>query len=169
MAVTYDPIATQTLGSAASTIEFTSITSAYTDLVVVIQGAIDTGTRFPYMRINDDTANNYRNAWLYSSGSTIASSQQSLATNAGNGIFLGLSNGCTTDVFSSVINIMNYSATDVVKTFLIRTGQGPTSTIDSVNAWWNSTNAINKLTFRLNSTGNYVAGTMISLYGILKA
>ena len=38
MAITYEPIATNTLGSAAASVTFSSISGTYTDLVVVVSG-----------------------------------------------------------------------------------------------------------------------------------
>jgi hypothetical protein len=38
MAITYEPIATTTLGTAAASVTFSSISGAYTDLVLVCNG-----------------------------------------------------------------------------------------------------------------------------------
>jgi hypothetical protein len=41
---TYEAIATQTLGSAAASVTFSSIPGTYTDLVLVVAGTLTTGT-----------------------------------------------------------------------------------------------------------------------------
>jgi hypothetical protein len=43
MAITYEPIATTTLGSATSTVTFSSISGSYTDLVAVFEVTLTSG------------------------------------------------------------------------------------------------------------------------------
>ena len=58
---TYEPIATQTLASAAATITFSSIAATYTDLRLIFAKPI--GGSSLLLRFNSDTATNY--SWTY--------------------------------------------------------------------------------------------------------
>jgi hypothetical protein len=55
MTATYEKIATTTLGSAQTTINFNSITGSYTDLILICNVKQDTDSTV-YMRFNADTA-----------------------------------------------------------------------------------------------------------------
>ena len=70
MTATYDPIATTTLGSAASTITFSSIPNTFTDLRLVLFGVTlnATGT-YNQIRFNNDTGTNYSWTQLLGNGS----------------------------------------------------------------------------------------------------
>ena len=61
---TYEPIATNTLGSAASSVTFSSIPSTYTDLIVVMNYANSTGLADVFFRFNGDTGSNYSDTIL---------------------------------------------------------------------------------------------------------
>ena len=78
MPATYEPIATTTLSSAASTITFSSIGSGYTDLRVIFSGLGTTGAgQYANMRLNSDTGTNYSNTRFKVSGTSIISQRTS--------------------------------------------------------------------------------------------
>jgi hypothetical protein len=162
---TYEPIATTTLGSAASTIEITSIPATYTDLRLVLNGLHNTGTTTVRMRVNSDTGTNYAVGELSGDGSTVASSRSSTSSriNCGNANF--------NNTYPSLITADWFSyAGSTYKTCLITTSQdqnGSGVVYRSVGLW-QSTSAITSITMALGS-GEYAAGTTVSLYGILKA
>ena len=58
---TYDLIASQTLGSAATSITFSSIAASWTDLRLVFVGKASIGATYisPWIQINSDTSTNY--------------------------------------------------------------------------------------------------------------
>ncbi|NBQ97859.1 MAG: hypothetical protein EBU12_06490, partial [Microbacteriaceae bacterium] len=56
---TYSQIASTTLGSAASSVTFSSIAATYTDLVIVVQAAVTAGSIALRMQFNSDTGTNY--------------------------------------------------------------------------------------------------------------
>jgi len=67
MPATYEPISTQTLDTAVSTVTLSAIPATYTDLVLVVAyGISSTGGEVLYMRFNGDTASNYSNTRLVS-------------------------------------------------------------------------------------------------------
>jgi hypothetical protein len=63
MSSTYEKIATTTLGTAATQINFTSIGSTYTDLIIILQGNAGSGLEGLNVQLGSsntiDTANNY--------------------------------------------------------------------------------------------------------------
>jgi hypothetical protein len=79
MATTYEPIATNTLSSAVASVTFSSISSAYTDLVLVVNGTSASAGDFSLQVGNGsiDTGTNYSMTALYGNGSTATSARSS--------------------------------------------------------------------------------------------
>jgi hypothetical protein len=72
MPLTYEPIATATLGSATATISFTSIPSIYTDLAISVY-ANATASNHLYARWGNgsyDSGTNYSNTGMYTRTTT---------------------------------------------------------------------------------------------------
>ena len=158
---TYTPIATQTLGSAASSVTFSSISGSYTDLVLVINGKTVTSTADLYMRFNNDTGTNYSNTSLIGDGSAVASTR-------GSGVsVIKLNTNSTGDSTVWKINVMNYANTTTYKTTLSRFDYAGGGTEAYVNLW-RDTSAINRIDI-LPSTGNLDTGMVLTLYGIAAA
>jgi hypothetical protein len=153
---TYEAIATQTLGSTAATVTFSSIPSTYTDLVVTVTTSTTGDINF---RINGDTGTNYSQTVIYAY-SAFGSGRQSNATSH------WLNYGSNNGNFLALLQFNNYSNTTTFKTSLLRDGSNGSSTDVMVNLW-RSTSAINSLTFIPPST--FAIGTTISLYGIKAA
>lgn len=155
MASTYEKIATTTLGSASATVTFSSISGSYTDLVLVIVGASSTSTSAVHLRFNSDTGSNYSNTRLVSGSSDRQSNQTKMR--------LALNNNVQGNI---LINIQNYSNSTTYKTALARSNDN-----EYVNAsvgLWRSTSAINAIEVSLDAP-TFIAGSMFTLYGILKA
>jgi hypothetical protein len=154
---TYVALATQTLGTAASSVTFSSIPAGYTDLIIVINGANATsGDENIWFRCNGDTATNYSYTQLYGTGSSAGSTRAS-------GSSMSLGRGGTT-VSSSIIQFMNYSNTTTFKTALGRGNNTGGVVIANVGLWRN-TAAINEIYIGSNA-GNFNAGYTFSIYGI---
>ena len=166
MAATYEPIATTTLGSASSTITFTSISSAYTDLVLVMNsksanGINNDGINLTVGNGTLDTGSNYSAVALYNN-------------NAGSVYSFSFTNSTSSEIglihnewSPAIIHFHNYSNTTTYKNFLGRTGSagGSTTNIRHTIGMWRSTSAIN--TIQLQHGGNqFIAGTVCTLYGI---
>lgn len=163
MATTYDPIATTTLSSNATTITFSSISSAYTDLRLVFTGTASTNDDFK-LQYNNDTGTNYSRTDLYSNGSANSSSSASNAAD----IRIGASDGLDGNVAFASIDIFSYAGS-TNKTCLItyshdKNGSGY---IYRTIGLWRSTSAINSI--KLTQNANFVTGSKVTLYGILKA
>ena len=160
MTATYEKIATTTLSSTALTIDFTSISSAYTDIVLIITGTIASGGATAYCRINGDTGSNYSMTGIMGTGSV----GNNRLTNNANGVAIGGFNGYDTSQFTAILNFNNYANTTTYKTALVRWNQ--TSSVEANVSLWRNTNAINQLTIRNNASQNFNSGTIATLYGI---
>lgn len=165
MAATYEPINTQTLGSAQASVTFSSIPATYTDLVLVYEagnsGNIYDGT---FARFNSDTGNNYSWTYLLGNGSTAISGRESNVARTGAGAS-GASRGM------SILNIMNYSNTTTYKTILNRRSVVDASgyTVGAEVGLWRSTAAISTVLLFVQSGTNFDAGSTFTLYGIKAA
>jgi hypothetical protein len=168
MPATYDPIATQTLVSAAATVTFSSISGTYTDLVLVIAGSMSGSGNTVFVRFNSDTASNYSATYLGGSGSTAYSGRSSNNTN---GIGLGAFNaGYTTGRFNIVAQIQNYSNSTTNKTLISRWSDATSGgASESFSGLWRNTGAITSLEIRNNGGHNFTSGSMFTLYGIKAA
>ena len=158
---TYEAIATQTLGSAAASVTFSSIPSTYTDLVLVVASVATSGANnCRYYYNSDNSSTLYSRTTLLGNGST-ASSSRSTGSNYNYAAY------ATTTQGINIINIFNYANTNVFKTSIIRGGEANDSTLTRVNLWRN-TNAITSVTVDTDGS-TWVAGSVFSLYGIKAA
>jgi hypothetical protein len=166
---TYTPIATTTLGSAAASYTFSSISSGYTDLVLIVNefNATATNTSFQFQVGNGsvDTGANYSLTEIYGTGSATGSDRATSDTAAYfNGPGIGTS---TTTPNVYIMNFMNYANTTTYKTFIGRGGSADKNTVATVNLW-RSTSAINTIKI-FQSINNMATGTTLTLYGIAAA
>ena len=155
---TYTPIATQTLGSSASTVTFSSIPSTYTDLVLVIDAVGSDGS---YLRFNADSGANYSYTRLYGDGTSAASGRATAQT------WEETSIGSLTSRQFTIVNIMNYANAATFKTTLMRI-TNPSNYVAAYAHLWRSTAAINTITLGIQS-GTYSSGSTFTLYGIASA
>ncbi len=171
---TYEPIASQTLGSDTASVEFTGIGSGYTDLVLVLftrSTNTTTGSSSIGLRIGNgsvDTGSNYSTTYLQGNGSAASSSRLSSQTEA----FVGQhyrGSGSTTTFGINVVHIMSYANTNVFKTIL--SGGGPANDILVRNvSLWRSTSAVtNVLVRNLAGSDSLGSGSVLSLYGVKAA
>jgi hypothetical protein len=158
-------LATITLGSAQSTVTFSSIPATYRDLRVVITRLSNTNANIYPNRINGDAGGNYSYVGMGGTGSSANSSSGS----SNNSVNLELNTFSTTTLeVVTTIDYLDYSATDKHKTVLSRNNNGGTSGggTDAIANRWASTAAITSLSFSMN-TNTFSAGSVFSLYGIL--
>ena len=161
---TYTPLATQTLGSAAASVTFSSISGAYTDLVLVMGLGTDAG-RNVTVELNSDTGTNYSRTTIYGDGSVAGSSRTSNANSyrIDDNSFAGT----TTNGSPFFVHFMNYSNTTTFKTMLGRANNASVGTSVSVGLW-RSTSAIT--TIKISAlAGTFNSGTTFTLYGIAAA
>lgn len=165
MATTYEPIATTTLSSAATTYTFSSIPSTYTDLVLAISSTVATVNNSTYIQFNgDNTGGNYSITLLTSGGS--GSSTRFTTYNTPYVQYYSVP-GSSTNPDATLVNINNYSNTSTYKSFLSRSGHGSYGT-DAVVGTWRNTAAINSIKI-IQPTYNFNVGSTFTLYGIKAA
>jgi len=157
MPITYEPIATTTLGTSASSVTFSTIPGTYTDLVLVVNGT-STATNGNEMQFNGDTGNNYSFTLLYGTGSAAVSSRNSNISFA----YAGRTN---TNQSVSITQIMNYANTTTYKTVLTRASSNGDIVMANVSLW-RSTSAITSLVY---AGATFNSGTVFTLYGIKAA
>ena len=165
MALTYEPIATTTLSSASASISFTSISSDYTDLVLVVtlKGSVEGFA--PRIRFNNDSGNNYSWTRLSGSGSAVSSARLSNTSS----ISLGsTANVYGADGFVGIAQIQNYYNTTTHKTVISR-GNNATDGTEAIIGLWRNTSAINRVDIVNTSSANFNSGCVATIYGIRAA
>jgi hypothetical protein len=158
---TYTPIATTTLGSASSTITFSSISGSYTDLVL-IANLIPASSARVKLRVNSDSGSNYSYTILTGSGTAASSGRESSISEI-NYYWNGLPSGWS----NYIINFQNYSNAATYKTIIGRGNSTAVETFANVGLW-RSTSAINAIELR-SSVGTFDVGSSFTLYGIAAA
>ena len=164
MAATYEPIATTTLGSAASSITFSSIPATYTDLRLVLTVKA-TGSANCWIQFNSDTGTNYSQTNLGGSGSAAQSNQYT----SKNYLYLTARAILSTEFSFRSIDIFSYAGS-TNKTVLIEENgdyNGSGQVARDVGLWRN-TSAISSIYLYL-SANNFDVGTTATLYGIKSA
>jgi len=165
MASTYEKIATTTLGTAAGTVTFSSISGAYTDLVVVFVGKLSAAATC-FLRYNNDSGSNYSQINVIGDGSTGAINQ--IRANQ-TGFRLYDVSVSSNNINILIFNINNYSNTTTYKTTLHRCSDtGGTSEVGMGVSSWRDTSAINRLDF-VTGAGTWSVGSTFTIYGILAA
>ena len=157
MPSTYTPLATTTLGSASATVTFSSISSAYTDLVMIIQATTAAGNAMTYQLNGDSTTSNYSVTGVYGDGSTAGSYRSSNNTLS----------GASSAPNVAILNFQNYSNTTTYKTLLSR-GNEINNDTRAVVSLWRNTAAINQIVMGING-GTFATGSTFTLYGIAAA
>jgi len=142
MATTYEKIATNTLSSAAADFTFSSISGAYTDLVLVANLGGSSGGQRAYWRVNGSSAGDYSKIYLLGDGSGTGTSEAVGETQSY--IFDGIA--ITTDLSGTLIqHYQNYSNTNMFKQVLSRCNH-PTSGTMMVAGQWRQNTAITSIT-----------------------
>jgi hypothetical protein len=172
MAITYEPIATQTLTSAQSTVTFSSIPAIFTDLVLVTSVFSSSASGWGMNFNSDVTSANY--GYIVSDGQ--GSSVQTVRQTAPGRLQIGgwsIATGSTTKPSIGITNIFNYSNTTTFKQALTRSQVYNSTTgggIDMFSGVWKNTSAITSITISLDSVSyNFSAGSTFALYGIKAA
>lgn len=165
---TYEPIATQTIGSNSSSVVFNSIPQTYTDLVLTVDSRFTLSSgRWIGVRCNNDTGSNYYTIYFGGTGSS------PITANFADTV-LRLGNGSASGARSNVIgHIADYTNTTNYKPSISRATTNE-YTISYASSWRGasgSPQAITSLTFTCDTAeGNqFLAGSVFSIYGIKAA
>jgi hypothetical protein len=159
-------IESKTLGTAAASIEFTSIPQDGTDLVLFLSGRTDRSALGDsvYVAFNSSTSG-FSSRYLQGNGASVSSGTEArfLCT------VTGASN--TANTFdSSSIYIPNYagSTNKSYSTDTVQENNATTSAQTIIAGLWSNTAAITSITITLATGPNFVAGTIASLYKVTK-
>jgi hypothetical protein len=161
---TMTPIATTTVTGSPTSVSFASISSAYTDLVVVINVG-ESSAQGITIKINNDTGTNYSNTRLVGNGSDASSNRRDSTAS----VYLddGITFSSAAGNNNSILHFMNYANTTTYKTWLQRSNNAANGTA-AVVGLWRSTAAINRLDFSI-SGATLVAGSTFTIYGVKAA
>jgi len=164
MPATYEPIATNTLGSATASVTFSTISGLYTDLVLVFAGsAASSGTDSISMRFNGDTTTNYSYTVLSGNGSAASSGRGTSTTSIAGALIT------STEQTNSIWHIFNYANTTTYKTVFARGNIAGALVRAGVGTWRKTPEAITSITFFPDSGQNFATGCTFTLYGIKAA
>ena len=153
---TYTALGTTTLSGTDTEVLFSSIPSGFRDLVLVADAnAAQSDLR---LRINGSTGSDYN--WVYAQGNGSSATSNSTS----NGTSLGYFYVTANQPFVSVLQFLDYSATDKQKSLLIRNNKN-TERVSMIAGRWASTSAITSISLFTLPSGGYTSGTF-SLYGI---
>lgn len=162
MANDYVALATLTLTSPDNSITISNIPATYRDLVFIVTHKVDSAAQAEdwYFRFNGDAGSNYSFVRMFGNGSNAFST-------SGSGTYANNFIDDTTNFSNYVIQIMDYSATDKHKTFLVRENLA-TFQVNARAGRWASTAAINSISITSADFGadNFSVGSTFSLYGI---
>jgi hypothetical protein len=159
-------IETRTLASAQASIEFTSIPQDGTDLVVKASLRTSSGTSYDEIRLSlNGSTSNRSSRYLFGSGSSTGSS--TLTTGyVGN----APQNGLTANTFANTeIHLPNYTGSTNKSASADSVSEAnQTEAYQLIVAFlWSQTAAITSLALTAGAN-NFVIGSTVSLYGVLK-
>jgi hypothetical protein len=166
MANTLELISSTTLGSAQSSIGFTSIPGTYKSLQIRGINKSNSGgaTVSLNMQFNSDTGTNYGIHTLSSDGTTVSAYGQGAYTST-----LGPLSGGQANTFGAFIfDILDYASTTKNKTVLMFGGVDENTSgayIRLASSVWVNTSAITSITMK-PASNSFGAGTTFALYGI---
>lgn len=174
--VTYDNLATTTLGSTTDSVTFSSFPSTYTDLIII--GSCRDGSTSFYdaqcgVRFNSDTGANYSNRRLAADKTTVNTYGNTNANYALLGDIPNQTSGYSANTWGTLeFQIFNYANTSMNKTALGRSAgifDGTNTRVYSVVGMWRNTSAITSITIYTNSGVGFVSGSVFTLYGVTAA
>jgi hypothetical protein len=157
---TYSLIASYTVPSATANYTFSSISGAYTDLIIVVTGN-STAAADLWMQVNGDTGSNYSTTQLSGTGSSALSQRSSNRSNFNVNFNAYMS---TTVAANYIIQFQDYSNATTYKTMLARSSNANQG-VDATVGLWRNTAAITSVTLIANGS-TFATGTTFKLYGI---
>jgi hypothetical protein len=175
MANTFELIASSTVGAGgASSIDFTSIPSTFTDLCLKVSGRSSAAFTRRAMRLNinnSTTASDYADRYLLGSGSAASSSADAAGSQSYIVAWDLPAASATSNTFANIeIYIPNYAVSAYKSISIDGVGEenGTTAYMGLVAGIYNQTTAINRLTVTPDS-GNFVEFSTAYLYGVKNA
>lgn len=167
----YTQIADTTLSGSAATITFSSIPQIYKHLRIVVQARGDAAAAFVDCNIqfNGDTGANYDTEVLSGVNVTAAAANANGAVAGNTFSFPGTTVTRANLAGVGIIEIPNYAGTTFEKQVIASGGQADSTPANmgffNRLSSWRNTAAISSITLK-TSSGNFVAGTRATLYGM---
>lgn len=164
MALQLFKIETVEVASPVASVDFQNIPQGYTDLIVCISaGGVGTGGQL-YVKFNTLTAGSFKN--LYGDGSTAASNQ---ATGYVNLNYITNVTSYPNTFSNASVYIPNYKSSNYKSLSVdgVSEANATTAIVNMVAGLWDSTSAINRLTFQIGGGGNIATNSTFTLYGVL--
>jgi len=161
-------ISSQTLGSAAASVTFSSIPATYTDLVVRGSARADQGNQFReiYLTLNNLTTSIYSYTRLYGTGTTRVSARETANTPSNTATIFVNDSASTANTFGSFeIYLPSYTVAQKkpISLFSAQEDNATSAYMQIVAELVDTTAAINEI--KLTCT-NFVSGSSFYLYGI---
>jgi hypothetical protein len=167
VASSFESIFSSTLSSSQSSVVWSSIPQTFTHLQIRITALTTASTIQPQMRVGNgsvDTGANYSRHSLYGNGAAAAAYG---AASVNQYVIGGLDTGMnTTNPYVCVIDLLNYTSTNMYKTVrsLSGTDRNGSGEIGLHSGVWMSTSAINIIS--ILSSGTYAQYSSFALYGV---
>jgi hypothetical protein len=173
----FESIQTVTVGTATTTVSFTSIPATYKHLQIRASYQTSRGT-YPldkiFIRFNSDTASNYSTHTIRGDGSAVESSVENTTslTDRDMSSTTAASGGETYG--GLVMDILDYANTNKYKTTRTIIGFDTNGTVAGyggrtgvLSGSWRSTSAITSITFTVDNAANYSVDSKFALYGTM--
>jgi hypothetical protein len=158
------PLANKTLTGTTSTIDFTSITGIYKDLVLICTytNAVASGD-YIEVTLNSDTGSNYNSVYMSGNGSSASTANYN---NSSLG-WLTVNGGFDTTSGNMVATFFDYSTSDKDKTYLLQNGTSNRGT-EVIAGRWANTAAITSLSLSSVNGWSFATGSTFALYGVIR-
>ena len=162
MAITFTRIASTTLGSGQSNITFSSITQSYTDLILHVF-CTTTGTpKATNFQYNGFSTNQYSRIGMYANG-TVAEGYSN------DNLPYALTGSGDTYPVAATVHIFDYTNTAQNKMTLVYSSDSGNGAVGTTVYRLKQNAAITDIVFTSNGGGVIGAGSIITIYGVLKA
>ena len=165
----FESIATVSLSSSASSIQFTSIPATFSHLQIrgIFRSNRSSTLDTLQIRLNSDTNNNYARHFIFGDSADISAGTSTSQSFANVGIGTGAS--AASNIFgSNVIDILDYTNTNKYKTIRCLAGEDENNSgnIQFASGLWLNTNAITTITLICEGgSSNFQQYTRFALYG----
>lgn len=154
------PLANITLSSGATTVTFSSISGAYRDLVLIVNGG---GSSYGTFQIRfNGSSSGYTYVGMESNGSAAAAVSNTSNALDGNYNYWVEDIGTNNTVYE--LQLLDYSATDKHKTAIYKVKAGLTG-LGQYTGRWATTDAVTSIVLSRGS-GTWRNGSTFALYGV---
>lgn len=159
-------------GSPAATIDFTSISGAYSQLWLWMQllGSQSAASVSVNLRLNNDSGANYDRQYLQAVATAVSASESYAATSAGIGL-MAAATAVSGTASPLILSLANYAATTFRKqgitSCLCKTADSSGGMTVMTNGFeWRSTAVVTRITL-IPSAGSFAVGSRCTLYALL--